>query len=246
MLTSLVARPTHRTPWHLEPPSFAVASQCLTRTAKSRVAAFDKTLPRGQVKESSLLCLPAELRSLVWMHTLGGMVFEVHCWVSYGVNSFATRILNRQKNFLSLLRTCRRIHAEARLIPFMFNAFRIKSEQGLHAFVDTFEAAKREAIAEIHLVTWRAVHMVERLSDIPQPVPDNLALAQLPGLRKLCVDVRIKSNCRDCKRGRCDRCDPELGLLEKHLMEYVEKGDERIELVLKRTCYASVAALQVL
>ncbi|KAF9730154.1 hypothetical protein PMIN01_12087 [Paraphaeosphaeria minitans] len=246
MLTSLVARPTHRTPWHLEPPSFAVASQCLTRTAKSRVAAFDKTLPRGQVKESSLLCLPAELRSLVWMHTLGGMVFEVHCWVSYGVNSFATRILNRQKNFLGLLRTCRRIYAEAKLTPFKFNAFRIKTDQGLHALLNGLEATKREVITEIHLVTWRALHMVERLSDVPQPVSDNLALARLPGLRKLYVDVRIKSICRDCRRGRCERCDPELGLLERHLVEYVKKGNERIELVLERTCYASVAALQVL
>ncbi|KAL5404406.1 hypothetical protein PMIN04_012604, partial [Paraphaeosphaeria minitans] len=176
------------------PPSVAVASRCLNpATAKSRVAALDRTLPRGQVKEPSLLYLPAELRNRIWMHTLSGMVFEVHCWVSYGVNSFSTRILNRQKNFLGLLRTCRRIYAEARLIPFKFNAFRIKTDQGLHAFLNGLEATKREAITDIHLVTWRAMHMVERLSDVPQPVLDKLALARLPGLKKLYVDVRIKS-----------------------------------------------------
>lgn len=210
---------------------------------KSCMAALDTPLFGGTVKGPSVLCLPAELRNLTWVHTLSGMEFEVYCWPSCGVKSIATRVLNRQKNFLSLLRT---YHAAARLIRFKFNAFRIKSDQGLLAFVDTFEAAKREAIAGIHLVTWKAMHMVERWSDIPQFMPDNLALARLPGLKILCIDVRIKSYWRDCKRGRCDGCDPELGLLVKYLAEYVEKGDERIELVLKRTCHASMAALQVL
>ena len=207
---------------------------------------LDTSLPGGLVTGPALLCLPAELRNQIWKHTLSGMVFEVYCWPSHEAKKVATRVLNRQKNFLSLLGTCRKVHGEAKLFPFKFNAFRIKSDQGLLAFVDTFEAAKREAIAEIHLVTWKAMHMVERWSDIPQLMPGNLALARLPGLKILCIDVRIKSYCRDCKRGRCDGCDPELGLLEKHLAEYVEKGNERIELVLKRTCYASMAALQVL
>jgi hypothetical protein len=161
----------------------------------------DSTLS-GLTPRLSLLLLPAELRIQIWNCTLGGMVFDVYSWPSCDTK-LSTRILNRQKNFLSLLRTCHQIYSEARLLPFKTNAFRIKNEVGIPAFVDTFEVIEREAIAELHLVTLGAKYMTESLSYFSKNMPAILALQRLPELKKLCIEVRSKSYCRYCRLGYC-------------------------------------------
>lgn len=214
--------------------------------AQSRIVVLDTSLPGGLVTGPALLCLPAELRNQIWKHTLSGVVFEVYCWPSHEAKKVATRVLNRQKNFLSLLGTCRQVHGEAKLFPFKFNAFHIRKEQALSAFLDRFETPKREAIAEVHLATWRAMYMVENLNYFPTPLPDILVPSRLPGLKKLCVEVRVKSDCQDCRHGYCNSCNTELGMAEEHLLEHVARENRSVEVVFRRTFYASIAALRVL
>ncbi|KAH8696876.1 hypothetical protein GQ44DRAFT_733555 [Phaeosphaeriaceae sp. PMI808] len=210
------------------------------------MAGAETTLPSVPVQRPALLCLPAELRNQIWKCALSGTVFEVYCWPSYSAEKIATRILNRQKNFLSLLRACHQIYDEAKLFPFTFNAFRIKSEEGYSKFLERFDTQKREAIAEVHLVTFRAKHMVDGLGYFPKPITHMLALQKLPGLRRLCLEVRVKANCRGCRPERCDSCNPGVELAENHVKEYIAKQNERIEVLFKRLYYASVVASQVL
>tara|TARA_R110002003_G_scaffold3318_1_gene25085 strand:- start:31 stop:660 length:630 start_codon:yes stop_codon:yes gene_type:complete len=198
------------------------------------------------IQRLDLLCLPAELRNQIWKHTLSGMIFEVYSWPSYNIKKIATRILNRQKNFLSLLMTCRQIHIEANLSPFKFNAFRFKSEDAIPAFLDRFDASKREAITEIHMVTWRAMYMVESSSYFPKGVLEVLTLRSLPGLRRLCVEVRLKSNRRGWEHARCDNRDAEVALVEKGLRDRLTQENGCIEVVFVRSFYATVAASHVL
>ncbi|OAL42815.1 hypothetical protein IQ07DRAFT_667264 [Pyrenochaeta sp. DS3sAY3a] len=210
------------------------------------MAAPDATLSKDPVQRLYLLSLPAELRNQIWKHTLGGTVFEVYCWPSYDTRKIASRILNRQKNFLSLLRTFHQIYSEARLFPFNSNAFRIKSEDGIPAFLNKFEASEREAIAELHLVTLGAARMVEGLSYFPKTMPDLLALQRFPGLRRLCIEVRMKSGCRCCRLGHCNSWSPDIGLVEKNLREHVAKENPRVEVVFRRSLFASLSASQAL
>jgi hypothetical protein len=204
----------------------------------------DSTLS-GLTPRLSLLLLPAELRIQIWKCTLGGMVFDVYSWPSCDVKKISTRILNRQKNFLSLLRACHQIYSEARLLPFKTNAFRIKNEDGIPAFIDKFKVIEREAIAELHLVTLGVKYMAESLSYFPKSMPAMLVLQRLPGLRKLCIEVRTKSYCRYCSLGYCNSCIPDLEFVEKNLMEHVAKESSRVEVMFRHTFYASLAAARV-
>ena len=198
---------------------------------------------------TSLLCLPAELRNMIWEYVLGGNIFEVHSWFSYSRGRTMTKVLNQKKNSLSLLRTCWQIYSEARLFPYRFNGFRIKNEDTIAPWLSGFEAFKLKTITEIHLVTWRAGRMLEGSSFFPNRMPDVLPLRQLPGLRRLCIEVRLQRNRARCKKavcGICEDCDAELVQSEKELKRHVFNQNKQIKVVFTRVSFATMAALRVL
>jgi hypothetical protein len=198
------------------------------------------------VQQAPLLCLPAELRNEIWKLILGGTTFEVYCWPSYCPKKMTTRILNRRKNFSGLLRTCRQIYREALLFPLTQNGFRFKNEDGLGPWFDTFDRSKQKAIAEVHLVTWKAAHMVEGVNWSLKKIQDVLPLQRLSGLERLYVEVRTKSSCKACRQDLCEVCEPRLNLAEAQLREFVVNYNGRVDVVFRRHSFATVAGLQVL
>jgi hypothetical protein len=228
----------------LDRPPLGTASLALP--ANLPVGVMETATSSRSIQQVSLLGLPAELRNEIWKLALGGRIFEVYCWPSYCPKRMATMILNRCKNFSCLLRTCRQIYHEARLIPLAYNGFRLRNEDGLIPWLDTFDKCKQEAIAEIHIVTWRAVHMVEGLGWSLKQVSDVLPLQRLSGLERLVVEVRTKSSCKACRQDLCTNCEPRLELTEARLKGFVASHSERVDVVFRRQPFATIAASQVL
>lgn len=153
-------------------------------------------------KTSTLLSLPAELRNIIWAFVLGGKTFDIKCEIRipWGV---ITKNITTQGNSLSLLRTCRQIYSEARLFPFRFNGFQFRSEDAFQPWLDRFEKAQQAAIAEVHLVTWKAKHMVESRGFAPRKLGDVFPVGRLEGLQRLRVEVRYTGVIRDCDKWFC-------------------------------------------
>ncbi|KAF2622061.1 hypothetical protein BU25DRAFT_426018 [Macroventuria anomochaeta] len=72
---------------------------------------------------SPLLCLPAELRNRVFAYILGGYEFKLQG--GWNGRCQARHILSDVggHGILGLLRTCRQIYAETRMLPFALNTF---------------------------------------------------------------------------------------------------------------------------
>jgi hypothetical protein len=140
--------------------------------------------------QTPLLALPAELRTHIWNLTLGGGVFEIYCWRSCNRERAATSVLNPQRNFAALLRTCRQIYIEARLIPLKRNAFQIDSEDALQLCFDLFEPWVRHATVEVHLVTWQKMRMMEGVSVLPRQSAEIVNVRGLGGLDKVYIELR--------------------------------------------------------
>jgi hypothetical protein len=110
---------------------------------------------------SPLLKLLAELRNKLYTYVLGREIFEIYCWRQYTPFSFATRIVQKQKNFLALLAVCHQLYAETRLLPFILNAFHFKSQDASQPWLKKSSIDQEQAIREVHIVTRMARHMVE-------------------------------------------------------------------------------------
>jgi hypothetical protein len=203
------------------------------------------TSASSPVSRIQLIRLPAELRVQIWKYALGGKMFEVYCWPSYNYHKTATRVLNRERNCLSLLRTCHQIYQEARLIPFTSNGFRIKNEYGFQTWLDEFDKPKQEAIAELHLVTWGAMQMVGQLDFVPDLLPNTPIVQRLPGLRKLCIEIRSQYTCLSCRKGVCEKCMPEETRAKERSIQHISNGNKRIDVVFKHSsCISSTASSQ--
>jgi hypothetical protein len=131
---------------------------------------------------SLLLRLPAELSLKIYDYTLSGDIFDVHCWRQYARFGFATRIFKRRKNFSALLAVCHQIYAETRLLPFRLNTFRFRSHDAFIPWLKQFDLDQREAIREVHLVTWMAKCMVEGEGYRSRQLKDVFPVNSLPGL----------------------------------------------------------------
>ena len=99
---------------------------------------------------SPLLRLPAEIRTLIWEHTLGGM--RVLCSLYMGVyfrpenskdpNHFRFHA-DRQ---LALLRVCRQIYNETATVTFSANLFCFCGRSALEAVWKSMRPAQRDAV----------------------------------------------------------------------------------------------------
>jgi hypothetical protein len=203
------------------------------------------TSASSPVSQIQLIRLPVELRVQIWKYALGGKIFEVYCWPSYKHHKSATEVLNREKNCLSLLRTCDQIYQEARLIPFTSNCFRIKNEHGFQTWLDEFDTPKQEAIAELHVVTWGVMQMVGHLDYVSELLPKTQTIQRLPGLRKLCIEIRSQYSCPSCRKCVCEKCTPEETRAKERSIQHISNGNKRIDVVFKRlSCISSTASIQ--
>lgn len=66
---------------------------------------------------------------------------------------------------------------------------------------------QREAIREVHLVTWMGKCMVEGESWQPVCLKDVFPVKGLPGLRRVKIEARGKSRERDCVEDWCTGCE---------------------------------------
>ncbi|KZM21894.1 DNA binding [Ascochyta rabiei] len=155
------------------------------------------------LKATTLLALPAELRNIIWALVLGDTTFDVKCKVQIPWGTTITNI-TAQTNSLALLRTCRQIHSETRLLPFRLNKFRFSSEDAFKPWLSKFAKTQQAAITEVHLVTWKARHMVESRGFVPRRVGDVFPIEKFEGLRTLRVEVRYTGVVRECDKWSCD------------------------------------------
>jgi hypothetical protein len=187
-------------------------------------------------KPSAFLSLPAEVRNQIYAYTLSGEVFSIHCWRRYTPFGIATRILRKEKNFLALLAVCQRIHAETCLLPFRLNAFRFKSQDAFKSWLGKFAADQREAIQEVHIVTWMARHMVEGESWMSKPLNAIFPVDALVGLRRVEVEVRTNGRKGDCIKDGCFRCEEhgaEAGLEEDKFQEWLMGCSKEVKVTFK-------------
>jgi hypothetical protein len=188
-------------------------------------------------KSSAFLSLPAEVRNQIYAYTLSGEIFSIHCWRRYTPFGIATRILRKENNFLALLAVCQRIHAETRLLPFRSNAFRFKSQDAIKSWLGKFAADQREAIQEVHIVTWMARHMVEGESWMSKPLNAVFPVDALVGLRRVEVEVRTNGRQGDCINDGCFRCEEhcdEVGIEEDKFREWLMGYSKGVKVAFKR------------
>jgi hypothetical protein len=153
---------------------------------------------------SPFLRLPTELRNQIYAYTLGGEVFDIYCSRSFTPFGFDTRILRKQENLLALLAVCHQLYAETRLLPFQLNAFRFKSEDAFHSWLNKFDSIQRESIQEIHLVTWKAKHMIEGEDAWKlKPLSVVLPVEKLPDLRRVEIEVECNKRVQECSKDGC-------------------------------------------
>ncbi|KAF2831383.1 hypothetical protein CC86DRAFT_463281 [Ophiobolus disseminans] len=175
-------------------------------------------------QNSPFLLLPAELRNQIYASALSGEIFDVHCWRRYTPFGFATRVIKKRTNFLSLLSVCRQLYVETRLLPLHFNAFRFKSQDAFHSWFNKFSEDQQAAIKEVHLVTWMARHMVEGEGWISKPLDTAFPVERLPGLKRVEVEVRGNGRVRDCVKDGCLGCDEhgeDVGIEEEKFKKWM-------------------------
>jgi len=87
----------------------------------------DLRLKFKENENTTLLCLPAELRNEIWGYVLGGNTLKFYEPISLH-NDFVRHsklmLYPGQKNMLSLLQVCRQIYAGACPMPYTLNTFR--------------------------------------------------------------------------------------------------------------------------
>jgi hypothetical protein len=185
-----------------------------------------------------LFRLPVELRYEIYGYVLSHQIFNVLCWRRYTPFGFATRIIQKRKHFLALLRVSHQVYSETRSLPFTLNTFRFESQDAFHSWLDKFSVEKRVLIRKVHLVTWMARHMIEgqgwRLSPLHLVFP----IDQLPGLRELNVEVRGNGRVKDCLLDGCCACEEygdEVALEEEKFGKWVAEAVGKVEIRFERT-----------
>ncbi|KAJ8110971.1 hypothetical protein OPT61_g6313 [Boeremia exigua] len=195
-------------------------------------------------KHSHLLSLPAELRDIIWALVLGGITFEIQCKARI---PWGTTVKNAttQQHSLALLRTCHQIHAETRLLPFTLNTFQFKSEDAFKPWLAKFDAAQRQAIAQVRIVTWKARHMVERRGFAPRRLGDVFLVEMFGGLKRVDVEVRYTGVVRECEKwesGGSELEDTDWMEQEGRLRLRCKKYNPRMEVRFERVAVSATMA----
>ena len=145
--------------------------------------------------------LPRELRDIIWQYALGGLAFHIkakppaesreYYILSTPLTGKATSfdwlyLFNTSRPYrTSLLRTCKKIYAETRLIPYVHNVLAFSNGWELNDFVKyTLTPEQSSAITMIHFKTWTGEREVEVVCEQFRPVLP-AALAALTRLKSI-------------------------------------------------------------
>jgi hypothetical protein len=169
---------------------------------------------------------------MIWEYALGGNVFdfsyESEIGTSIGLTTLrvtTTKSPAVPKKYSALLRCCRQIYAEASLLPFKANAFRITDVENY----DWFEArlpVQRDLISEMHVADmvpgseqWEFNWVTRMWMKISSPLLslNKLPLGVLPGLKRLVVFAEFFSDEEEVK-----------------LRSYVKSKNTKVRVTIKR------------
>lgn len=80
-------------------------------------------IARRNEQSSPLLQLPPEIRNLIYKFVLRRRNFEITDSLAYPPATPNIKVMNKERNYLSLLSVSRQIYAETRALPFSLNVF---------------------------------------------------------------------------------------------------------------------------
>ncbi|KAJ4987365.1 hypothetical protein SVAN01_07103 [Stagonosporopsis vannaccii] len=196
-------------------------------------------------KSSPLLFLPAELRNIIWTLVLGETIVSIDCEIRIPWGIRVKNSTAKQHN-LALLRTCRQIHNETRLLPFILNTFQFRSEDVFKPWLARFKPEQRLAIAQIRLITWKARHMVESRGFAPRKLGDVFQVEMFGGLRRVDVEVRYTRVVRECEKWACagsELEDSDWVEQEGRLRLRWKKSDPNLEVLFERVAVTTSSYL---
>ncbi|KAB2106558.1 hypothetical protein AG0111_0g5447 [Alternaria gaisen] len=135
-------------------------------------------IARENQQDSPLLCLPPELRCLVFEYALGGNTYMIR----YHRKSKAVKNTTIAKHALALLSVCRQIFAETALLPFSLNTFSVSHPLVFNIWIMSFHPAFAEVVTSVRIdiVAYR-FRLALWYNDIPrvQYIPFNISNIQL-------------------------------------------------------------------
>lgn len=94
------------------------------------------------------LCLPAEIRNMIYVYALGGNTWSIKM-TQDTTGATIVRVENGIRNALSLLKVNRQIHAEAHLFPYLYNIFAGVHSGHLLEWVKSLTDTQRTSIKAI-------------------------------------------------------------------------------------------------
>ncbi|KAF1997451.1 hypothetical protein P154DRAFT_537132 [Amniculicola lignicola CBS 123094] len=127
-----VTLPPLATPVPVVPPTpAAISSKSKVkryRNYKLNVSATGEFIAiyERNIRESPLLCLPAEIRNMIMCFVLGDKVFKIHLRWSFTIldtNTGKEIAGDERKNMFAVLEVCRQLYEEANPLPFVLNTF---------------------------------------------------------------------------------------------------------------------------
>jgi hypothetical protein len=156
---------------------------CLPVLSLRMLLTFSSSTERND-RESPLLRLPAETRNQIYESALSNPTYE------FGLEGRGRASNpNFEPHRLGLLRTCRRLYHDTRLLPFNLNEFQFDWSLTLRSFHDILTVAQRHAVRRVNFyfdfgfedVTWLARHSLNG--------PQHIAFGHMwPGVRKVRVE----------------------------------------------------------
>ncbi|KAF2622683.1 hypothetical protein BU25DRAFT_494780 [Macroventuria anomochaeta] len=140
---------------------------------------------------SPLLRLPAELRNMVYIYTLGGNTWSINM----GRGRTKPRADNAAKNALALLQVNRQIYAEAHLFPYLYNTFEGRHNGHLREWVQSLPSTHRKSITSIK--RYQRSYLIEGAQGVDvSPIfwMDTPTMGQwkLKGLKRIEVEVALQ------------------------------------------------------
>ena len=139
--------------------------------------------------ESPLLRLPAEIRNMIYAHTLGG-----HSW-SISMSGGKPHADNHTKQALALLQVNRQIYSETHLHPYLHNTFEGRHIGHLREWIQSLSNVQRNSISTIKFHLRGYIVQGAQGPDVNatfwMEVP-RLAKYNLAGLKKIEIELALR------------------------------------------------------
>jgi len=134
----------------------------------------------------SILMLPRELRDEIYHYVLAGRKWSVD---SNG------HVQNPMSNSLDLLRVCRQLNSETRLLPFTLSTFHTVCPDGFRQLCTSFTPAQKQSITNVEIDMVICGDCTDGVVDVEFPdwwVDSTLSMCDFAGLKHLHVLLEIE------------------------------------------------------